>query len=91
MPNSAELPDTPGEWWFTGEVIIPHSTTPGNNVTLHVAARRILMVQSPHFGLLPCDPQTLDCYGMYTFIGVWEGKRRSIATSIPHELTDWLD
>lgn len=88
--HNTDMPDTPGEWWFTGTVYIPHSSS--NGVTVHLATpRRVLMVRSPHFGLLPVDADTFICYGMYRFCGTWESKRRTITTRIPRELTEWME
>lgn len=90
MQRQQEMPDYPGEWWFTGMMTMPHSPMAATTVHLETPTR-FLVVQT-QFGLIPCDPIAYYPYALCIWAGWWESRPRPRQLGrIPNELTQWME
>lgn len=68
---NTNTPDSPGVWWFSGVAIVPHSTTPGNETTVHIREPRRFEVVETQYGLIPTEPANNYPYPLIKFVGQW--------------------
>lgn len=69
--TTQEVPNEAGMWWFTGVAIVPHSTSPGNETTVHIGTAHRFEIVETEYGLIPSEPNVHHLYPHVRFIGTW--------------------